>query len=143
MKYLVLIIMVLPCLSFACIRDSDPTGGVPYKERVTEYIKNADYIFLGRIDAREWKRNPDWQNENPWHYNKISVIEQFKGSLNSPIEYWPPSSCHEAFSEVGEYFVIFGYLAAGSIQFPMNSGTISLQYANEIKLLDILRDWNE
>jgi len=78
--------MVLPCLSFACIRDSDPTGGVPYKERVTEYIKNADYIFLGRIDAREWKRNPDWQNENPWHYNKISVIEQFKGSLNSPID---------------------------------------------------------
>ena len=116
MKYILIILLYLPSVTFACSWAGDPTGGIPYEERVIEYIKSADYIFLGKIEEHEWKSNPQWAHDSPWHFHKISIIEQFKGDLESSIEYWPATSCHEVFSEVGEKFVLFGYKEEGSIE---------------------------
>jgi hypothetical protein len=140
MKFLLITLLFLPSLAFACSWDGDPTGGVPYEERVINYIKNADYIFLGKVDDYEWKPNPKRDHGNPWHYHKISIIEQFKGHLEGPIEYWPATSCHEVFSYVSDdTFIFFGFDEYESIQFPMISGSITISDANEIGLIDTLR----
>ncbi len=139
MKYLIILLLALSSLSIACRWVGDPTGGVPYEKRVNDYIKDADYIFLGRIEVYEWKPNPEWEHNNPWHYHRIIPVEQYKGTIENSIEYWPATSCHKVFSKIGEKFVLFGYEQEGSIQFPMISGSISFERAIEMGLLDQLR----
>ena len=77
MRYVLLFLFSIPNIAFACSWAGDPTGGVPYEKRVVEYIKNADYVFLGTIEKHEWKPNPQWGHDNPWHFHKIKVIEQY------------------------------------------------------------------
>jgi hypothetical protein len=143
MKFLLIVMLYLPSLAFACSWAGDPTGGIPYEERVIKYIDNADYIFLGKVEEHEWKPNPKWEHGNPWHYHKISITEQFKGNLENLIEYWPATSCHEVFSEVGDAFIFFGFNENESIQFPMVSGSIAISDANKLGLIDTLRKLNK
>lgn len=143
MKYVLLILLFLSSVSLACSWIGDPTGGVPYEERVGEYIKKADYIFLGTIEEYDWKPNPRNHHGKPWHFHKIKINEQFKGSLEATIDYWPSTSCHIVFSNVGEQFVLFGYKTDGGIQFPMISGSILKSDAIEIGLIEKLRQLNK
>lgn len=139
LKYFLIIFLILPNAVYACSWNGDPTKGVSYENRVIDYIKNADYVFIGTIDKYEWKPNPDFAHDRPWHYHEINIDEVFKGALQGTIEYWPSTSCDMIFSREGEEFVMFGYKTENNIQFPILAGSIYKSEAIEIGLIEQLR----
>ena len=127
-------------VAFCCSWAGDPTGGLSFMERAPKYIQEATYIFIGEIKEYDWRSYPDAESDFKWHYHKIRSLEHFKGNAPDNIDYWPATSCDEVFTDVGTKYVLFGYIYEGSIQFPLISGAISLDYAREIGLLNVLRD---
>jgi len=138
MKYLLLFLtLFINSNALACSWGSDPTGGVPYEERVLKYLEEADYVFVGVIEDYQWKYNEEWKSN--WHYHSIRPIKQFKGNINNSFEYWPKSSCHHVFRPKGGKYVFFGHKRDnGEIQFPLIDGTVPYAVAIDEKLLSII-----
>jgi hypothetical protein len=142
MQYLLFIILIFPTLVLACSWTTG-TNNLTFDEQVEVYIASADYVFLGSVDEYEWKPNAKWKHDKPWHYHKITPLEQFKGNIQGSIEYWPATSCGEVFSDVGKRFVFFGVDSDKTIQFHVYTGAIPMNHANSNDLIDKLRKLNE
>lgn len=125
-------LLLSPLYSNACSWSGDPTGGIPYEKRLKGYIQEAEVIFVGKIVEYEWKVHESNPYKSKWHYHKIEVTHAYKGNASKVIVYWPDTSCHEIFPNIGEDFLFFGnFNEKREIQFPMVFGTLGLELATK------------